>query len=143
MTATIGEERLTLQAATDVRPVRHAVTRIAGNLPFDSRQVSEIALAVSEACMNGVRHGSTSRYGTLVTVTTRLAEDHLAIEVEDCGSGFAVEPPVMPDPMSETGRGIALMHALMDHVAITSGEDGTRVRMVKYFGTACTCVVSG
>lgn len=143
MTATTGEERLTLQADKDVRPIRHAVSRIAGSLPFDSRQVSEIALAVSEACMNGVRHGSAPQVGPRVTVIARPHEDHLAIEIEDCGGGFPVGVPVMPDPMSETGRGIALMHAMMDHVAITSGEDGTRVRMVKYFCAACECGSAG
>jgi anti-sigma regulatory factor (Ser/Thr protein kinase) len=60
-------------------------------------------------------------------------EDHLAIEVIDHGSGFQAAPPVMPGPYAESGRGLAIMFALMDQVAIESTHNGTRVHMVKYF----------
>jgi serine/threonine-protein kinase RsbW len=145
MTATSVEERLTLATDLDVRPVRRAVRRIAESLPFDDRQVSEITLAVCEACMNGVRHGAPHDDGPLVTVTARHHDDHLAIEVKDQGRGFPVGAPEMPEPMSESGRGIALMHNLMDHVAIESGDRGTCVRMVKYFASNADayCTSSG
>ena len=127
---------LTLFGESDLRPARHAVQQIAQRFPFDNRQVADITLAVAEACINGVRYGATQSVledEPVVTVMALPTEDHLAIEVRDFGDGFDVEAPCMPDHFAESGRGIALMHALMDDVAITSTQRGTKVRMVKYF----------
>jgi anti-sigma regulatory factor (Ser/Thr protein kinase) len=127
------ENHLALFGEQDLRPARRAVREIAETLPFDSRQVADITLAVAEACCNGVRHGVLATDAPLVTVTTRRAADYLSIEVSDHGDGFTPSQPRMPEPRSESGRGIALMHALMDNVAIESTARGTRVRMIKYF----------
>jgi len=131
--ATESETRLALFSEHDLRPTRKAVRHLAERLPFDARQVAEITLAVAEACINGVRHGHARRDAPLVTVVADPRDDHLAIEVVDHGRGFHPNPPVMPSPMAESGRGLALMHALMDCVAIDSGQHGTRVLMVKFF----------
>lgn len=127
---------LTLFSEHDLRPTRRAVKEIAESLPFDRRQVADITLAVAEACINGVRHGGASADAApepVVFVVTEPAEDHLRIDVEDRGAGFEIQPPAMPGTSAESGRGIALMHALMDDVAITSNRCGTHVRMIKYF----------
>ncbi|HEY3269106.1 MAG TPA: ATP-binding protein [Armatimonadota bacterium] len=124
---------LTLSGEADLRPTRRAVQQIAASLPFDGKQVADITLAVAEACVNGVRHGAAPGDDPLVTVLAHPADDHLSIEVVDRGIGFHIRPMEMPDAFSESGRGIALMHALMDQVAITSSRGGTRVRMIKYF----------
>lgn len=127
---------LTLFGERDLRPARHAVRQIAQGCPFDNRQVADITLAVAEACVNGVRYGaaqSVPEDEPLVTVSAQSAEDHLAIEVRDFGEGFEFAAPCMPESSAESGRGIALMHALMDDVAITTTQCGTKVRMVKYF----------
>jgi anti-sigma regulatory factor (Ser/Thr protein kinase) len=124
---------LTLFSEHDLRPARKAVQKIAQRFPFDNRQVAEITLAVAEACANGVRYGSSTDDETVVTVITEPGEDHLSIEVQDSGAGFSFHEPRMPEASAESGRGLALIHALMDHVAITSTHSGTRVRMVKYF----------
>lgn len=117
----------------DLRPTRSAMQRIAEQLPFDTRQIADITLAVAEACVNGVRYGAVEGDAPLVTVTALPVGDHLSIEVHDRGHGFVPSAPKMPDVSAESGRGIALMHALMDQVAITSTRCGTHVRMIKYF----------
>ncbi|HOC31426.1 MAG TPA: ATP-binding protein [Armatimonadota bacterium] len=124
---------LTCRNLADVRVTRTEVKRIAESLPFEPRQVADILLAVCEACMNGVRYGGASDIVPPVTIHAHHFEDHLRIEVADTGAGFQPSEPSMPDPMAESGRGIALMYALMDDVAIDSTKDGTRVRMIKYF----------
>lgn len=127
---------LALFSEHDLRPTRRAVKQIAQRLPFDNRQIADITLAVAEACVNGVRYGaveSVPEDAPVVTVSTHPAEDHLAIEVRDFGDGFKFECARMPENSAESGRGIALIHALMDDVAITSTRRGTRVRMIKYF----------
>lgn len=131
--------RLALFGEQDLRPTRRAMKQFAQGLPFDNRQVADITLAVAEACVNGVRHGTVRPIETdepVVTVTASPAKDHLSIEVQDYGDGFNFERPAMPEATAESGRGIALIHALMDHVAITSTRGGTHIRMVKYFTAA-------
>lgn len=134
MTIVPGSETcLALFGEQDVRPARHAVRALAASLPFDDRQVADITLAVAEACCNGVRYTTAGGPEPVVTIVTEHGTDHLAIEVADHGAGFAPQEPRMPQPRAECGRGIALMHALMDTVDIQSTARGTRVRMVKYF----------
>ncbi|HEY3413613.1 MAG TPA: ATP-binding protein [Armatimonadota bacterium] len=127
---------LTLFSENDLRPARRAVKQIVQHFPFDNRQVADITLAVAEACVNGVRYGaapSVPEDAPVVTVAALPADDHLAIEVRDFGDGFTFEEPHMAENSAESGRGIALIHALMDDVDITSTRRGTKVRMVKYF----------
>jgi anti-sigma regulatory factor (Ser/Thr protein kinase) len=132
-TAPVSENRLAIFSEHDLRPARRAVREIAETLPFDPRQVADITLAVAEACCNGVRYGHPAGDAPMVTVITREADGYLAIEVADRGEGFSPAPPRMPEARADSGRGIALMHALMDTVAIESTSLGTRVRMIKYF----------
>ena len=134
MTTTIPNSRhLALRDEADIRLTRSYLRQITEDLPFDRRQVADILLAVSEACINGVRYTSRDNPDASVTVITEPASDHLMIEVLDNGTGFHVSQPLMPEPMAERGRGIALMHALMDRVDIESNPSGTRVRLVKYY----------
>lgn len=128
-----SETHLSLFGEQDVRPARHAVRALAESLPFDDRQVADITLAVAEACCNGVRYTPGGGTDPVVVVTTARGHDHLAIEVADHGAGFAQVEPRMPGPRAESGRGLALMHALMDNVDVQSTARGTRVRMIKYF----------
>jgi anti-sigma regulatory factor (Ser/Thr protein kinase) len=132
-TTAVSENRLAIFSEQDLRPARHAVREIAKTLPFDSGQVADITLAVAEACCNGVRYGHPAGDAPMVTVTTQQADGYLAIEVADWGEGFTPAPPRMPEVRAGSGRGIALIHALMDTVAIESTSLGTRVRMIKYF----------
>jgi anti-sigma regulatory factor (Ser/Thr protein kinase) len=128
-----SETHLALFGEQDVRPARHAIRALAESLPFDARQVADITLAVAEACCNGVRYTAPAGDDPLVTVTTERGHDHLAVEIADHGEGFALMAPRMPEPRAESGRGLALMHALMDTVDVQSTARGTRVRMIKYF----------
>lgn len=127
------ETRMELYGEHDLRPTRRVVRSIAERLPFDTRQVADITLAVTEACINGIRYGSTRPERPLVSVAAHPHDDHLHIEVVDYGEGFVPSKPAMPEPYAERGRGLPLMFALMDRVAINSDEDGTRVQLVKYF----------
>ncbi|HET7355556.1 MAG TPA: ATP-binding protein [Nocardioidaceae bacterium] len=92
--------------------------------------VADVELAITEACANVIDHAAdTDTYEVLV----ELASDECSITVIDQGSGFptsAVADDVDVD--AETGRGLALMRAMVDNVAFRSEpRAGAVVHMVK------------
>lgn len=87
----------------------------------------ELTLAVSEAASNSIRHTQT----TSVRLEARLEGNCLIVEVEDEGTFDSRIPPEIEGP---GGRGILLMTAFADEVAILGGtpqDPGTTVRLVK------------
>jgi serine/threonine-protein kinase RsbW len=93
--------------------------------------IPDIVSATHEAAKNAVVHNPGSNGP--VDVICEVTDDAVVVEVKDRGKGFepAGVPPGPPDPESLAGRGIYIMHALMDDVETESGRLGTRVRMVK------------
>jgi anti-sigma regulatory factor (Ser/Thr protein kinase) len=105
-----------------VRPRVFAAAGVAGIGPERS---AELALAVTEAATNSVRHGGGA--GVLRLWET---DDALVCEVTDAGR---IEDPMagrrLPAPDAEGGRGLWLVHQLGDLVQVRSGEQGTAVRV--------------
>ena len=107
--------------------IRRFVRDEAVEASLEEGQVEELTLAVSEACANAIRHTDTREI--------RLGlkrEDHcVVVEIEDQG----VFRDRLPVPELEPGgRGILLMTAFVDEVAIKEGtphRPGTVVRLVK------------
>jgi serine/threonine-protein kinase RsbW len=106
-------------------------------------RVSDLKLAVSEACTNAIeaqhRAGSTD----LVAVRIIEGEDRIEVQIQDSGSGFdpdalPTHPPVTdPDRLNfERGLGIPLIRTLVDHVVFQSSERGTTVVMTLFGGPA-------
>jgi serine/threonine-protein kinase RsbW len=90
----------------------------------------EIALAVSEACSNAVRHADGDETYELAAESD---DSGCVITVNDAGPGL---PELSGAPMPATdalsGRGLALMRLLTDRVELQRrGEGGLSVRMFK------------
>jgi serine/threonine-protein kinase RsbW len=87
----------------------------------------ELTLAVSEACSNAIRHTGSEK----IRLSLRTEGGCVAVEVADQG----VFQDGLPVPELEPGgRGILLMAAFVDEIAIregTTADPGTRVRLVK------------
>ncbi len=91
-----------------------------------------VELAVTEACANVIDHsGPGDAYGVAVTIGPSSCH----IRVVDIGRGFdhsALSSRGMAGHDAEHGRGVALMHALVDQVRFESRpEHGTVVHLVK------------
>src|SRR5918998_3823621 len=100
-------------------------------LPQDT--VSDLKLALTEACSNSVRHAYPGREG-VVEIVYELRDDALVIEVADDGEGFQDVPsPERADDLTEGGLGIAIIRSLADELEIGAREDGrgSRLRFVK------------
>jgi anti-sigma B factor antagonist len=86
--------------------------------------------------VNAVLHGNRKQARKKVYVRAELRRSSVVISIRDEGKGF--NPRSVPDPrkpenlLRESGRGILMMHALMDRVAIRrAASNGMEVRMVK------------
>lgn len=126
---------LELAALADNVPlVRHALRGLleASGVPDD--RVSDITLAVTEACANAVLHAYPEDRPGSFEVSARLTEDgeELAVVVRDHGSGMA---PRVDSP--GLGVGLPVMAAIADSLEIdTPPGDGTLVRMTFGIGVA-------
>jgi serine/threonine-protein kinase RsbW len=99
------------------------------NVPEQDRR--DVALAVSEACTNVVQHAGPVRGYTISVVAE---DDRCMIDVADDGPGVeaAEVHRYVPAPSAERGRGLPIIHAVMDGVQIASGPaGGLIIRMVK------------
>ena len=102
----------------------------------NEQELNDIALAVRECVLNAVTHGNRNQARKHVHVHAELRRSAVQVSIRDEGKGF--DPRSVPDPrkpenlMRESGRGILLMHALMDRVAIRrAASKGMEVRMTK------------
>ena len=111
---------------------RLALAGIAREVEIDQATLADLKLAVTEACGNAVQHAQPGDEG-MVTVRFMVSDDAIEIRVEDDGPGMDAAPAaVMPEgELSESGMGLAIIHALVDRVEIGPGVGGrgTTVRM--------------
>jgi anti-sigma regulatory factor (Ser/Thr protein kinase) len=109
-------------------PVRQFIREQAAANALSQPIIDDVVLAASEACVNAVLHASTRT----VTVTWRCAAGCAEVLIEDEGI-FNRRVPI-PEIDGPSGRGILLMTAVMDEVAIREGtprQPGTAVRLLK------------
>jgi serine/threonine-protein kinase RsbW len=136
------EISLTIPVASDMEIVATAQVAALGeyiDMPHD--KIDEIKLALVEACINAFEHANTR--DDRVHLTFRVGRDEdgpdfLEVEVFDQGKGFDHSIVEVPTPEKtftggkKRGWGLQIMRSLMDSVAITSGEWGTKILMRKY-----------
>jgi serine/threonine-protein kinase RsbW len=109
--------------------VRHALDEV-GVLDAIS---GDIEVALTEACANVLHHAGP---GDSYEVVFAIGPDDCELRVVDVGRGFD-HMSIRPDPGAnelheERGRGLRLMHALVDRIELVSApEEGTLVRLVK------------
>ena len=111
--------------------VRHLLHSSMEKLGVEGECVSDMELAVTEACTNVLQHaaGTDDDYEVAVEVNESTCE----ISVTDGGAGFDHGAFRDDAPASaESGRGIQLMKALVDRVHFLSRpQAGTIVHLVK------------
>lgn len=125
------EINLALQLPRDelsIPLVRHLCRQALREVGVEPGCSTDIEVALSEACTNALRH---SGPGEEYEVHVALDERHCLITVEDTGLGFDGQS-LRSDPSAEQGRGIELMHALVDNVDfLSSPQAGTVVYLEK------------
>jgi anti-sigma regulatory factor (Ser/Thr protein kinase) len=108
--------------AEQLQHARRALESWLGGLGTGPEVGAEIALAAHEAAANVVEHAYRGGAGELV-LRARADDGQVMVVVEDDGEWRA------PSRTDQRGRGLALMHGLMDDVTITATEDGSGTRV--------------
>jgi serine/threonine-protein kinase RsbW len=112
--------------------VRRGVRSMAESVGFCREEAADVEVAVAEAVTNSVEHGSPEPEVT-VLVKCYTSGDCLIVEVEDHSEAECI--PACPDCVcedpQERGRGVLMMHALMDECSDYRTDHGIGVRMAK------------
>jgi anti-sigma regulatory factor (Ser/Thr protein kinase) len=104
--------------------VRSILHRFCDEHGLSNSQRFSLITAVGEAVANAVEHAYRGEAPGEVIMRTDVDNDSVSVEIEDHGRW---RPFMRRD---ERGRGIVLMHELMDHVRITSAQNKTVIRLV-------------
>ena len=130
--------RLTIPAKAEYITLgRLALTAIARVRPLTEEALSDLKLALTEACTNSVRHAYREGRAGTVEIVYQIEPDRLVVEVADDGQGF--KPSELAGggngDLSEGGLGFAIIRAVADEVEIGERESGgSRLRFVKFLG---------
>jgi anti-sigma regulatory factor (Ser/Thr protein kinase) len=107
-------------------PLRTGLRDFLAQLGAGPDDISDILVAVIEAATNAIEHAGLGDDGVVTVEAEHVPPGMLTFVVSDPGRWREGSS----DPYR--GRGIAIMHRLMDHVAITRAAEGTRVILRKH-----------
>jgi len=96
---------------------------------LDDRSRYELIVAVHEAVVNAMQHGSSA--GQSVRVTSCRDERAVSFTIADRGRDFTLEPSTSPD-LEARGRGLTLMFHAVDEISQHQLPDGKEIRMTKW-----------
>jgi serine/threonine-protein kinase RsbW len=133
-----GQESRTVRLSIPAKPeyitlCRLALTGLARVRPLTEETLSDLKLALTEACSNSVRHAYDDGEGN-VEILYELHPDRFVIEVADHGNGFdPAAAETNGDPLTEGGLGLSIIRSVADEFEIGSqpGGQGARLRFVK------------
>ena len=129
-----GDYRLSGIAESEaLTGVHEVVDRVRSDHPeLDGLDVSMLETAAVELVTNIVEHGRPPG-GVGYSLEIRVLPDRLECSLWDSG----VEPvpdaaeAVLPDPLAEGGRGLALVHAAVDDLRYDRGDGSNRWTLVR------------
>jgi serine/threonine-protein kinase RsbW len=111
------------------------VVALAQQLHGETGKEQELALALTEALANAVKHGSKNNPALEVRCLAVAEDSALTVTVSDSGPGF--DPTSVANPLefagltAEHGRGLYMIRQLVDEVHFS--RNGADIRMTKRF----------
>jgi serine/threonine-protein kinase RsbW len=143
----VSQLRLLIDSDLDnISIVAVAINRICEYAGFDNIGAYQVELCVAEAMTNAIRHAYHSETGNTVSVVVKVEADSLRLEVSDQGSpmpadeikrlvqGSKVSDVDGADRTSirEGGRGLQIIHDLMDEVSYSCEGSVNRLVLTKH-----------
>lgn len=111
--------------SAQLAPVRKALRSWLAQCDLPPNTVQNVLVAAGEACANAIEHGHRNAPGEDVRLRAVALVDTLRVTVADSGRWKVPRPEIN----AHRGRGISLMHALMQQVTVSPGPSGTTVDM--------------
>ncbi|MEU0053750.1 SpoIIE family protein phosphatase [Streptomyces sp. NPDC006309] len=105
--------------------VRQALRDWLDQCALPRHTVQNIMVAAGEACANAIEHGHRDGPGGTIRLSGLAHTHDLLVTVTDSGRWKVPQPELN----RHRGRGLQLMRALMQHVTVTPGPNGTVVEM--------------
>lgn len=111
-----------------------------GKPGIDQETISDLKLAVDEACSNIIQHGYAGMDPGTIIVGLQIETDQVVVTIIDFGLAF--EPASVPKPdiaASEDydeigGFGLYFIYQSMDSISYVSDEAGNHLTLVKKIG---------
>lgn len=124
--------RLTLSCELSrVRTTTQAVHQFLAEQGCDEEMLTACDLALVEACNNAIKYAPESARAQPVGVEVLCDETQLEMRVVDHTAGFEWPKQIeLPPPENESGRGLFLIHSLMDSAGYLRG-DGENVLVLR------------
>lgn len=106
-----------------VTALRRATVEFATAQGAPAAVVDDIALAVSEAATNAVKHANVTGGEGIVELTAAIADDWVDVRIRDRGKGFGTRPS------DGLGLGLSIIASVSVYLTICQEGHGTEVRM--------------
>ncbi|MGO8684270.1 MAG: ATP-binding protein [Thermoleophilia bacterium] len=126
---------MVLDKATQLRTLRAQLRALLTPRHVTKVEREAIVLATEEAVNNALL--ACEYDACRVEVVVSLIADYICVEVRDKGAGLkgsCVNLTKLTDESAEHGRGLYLMHELMESLELVPRSQGTLVRMIKRLG---------
>ena len=109
------------------------IARTLRNYSGDREKLAyDLNLVLTEAMANAIQHANVGDPAKEVHIEISIVAQRLFIRVYDFGVGIDVKQYIEPrHPLDEHGRGIYLIHTIMDEISYQPTENGHVLEMVK------------
>ncbi|MCR5221032.1 MAG: ATP-binding protein [bacterium] len=94
-----------------------------------------LQLALTEAVANAIKHGTRNQASDEVGIDLFIDAQAARMRVHDHGPGFDLESVRVPDDdeLSDHGRGLQIIRALVDSLSYGPSPAGNTLEMIKFF----------
>lgn len=130
----------------DVSLVAVAIKGVCLHLGLDQTRANEVELCIAEAVTNAIKHAYQGAGGHRVSVLVLSGTNELHLEIIDSGTPMAapqIERLILGTDvveadrtdgasLAESGRGLQIIHDLMDRVAYTQSGAHNRLQLTKF-----------
>ncbi|MCU0224778.1 MAG: ATP-binding protein [Acidobacteria bacterium] len=134
------EEPIRISMSLPSRPeyldlVQDVVVSVARLCGFAEDGQMDIGLAMREGAVNAMKHGNKLDPRLPIEVEITGSIERITMTIRDRGTGF--DPASVPDPtlpeniLKSSGRGLFLIHTLVDEVRFHPRSPGTELVLVK------------
>jgi serine/threonine-protein kinase RsbW len=124
-------QRLEVTLDTQLESVdlaENIVMRVAEAAGFSDDEIHKVGMAVREGVVNAYNYGNAQDRQKKIVLAVEFEPEKMVVHIIDEGSGFELSE--VADPLAEenllrtSGRGIFLMRAFMDDLAVRRGPSG-------------------